>query len=120
MTTIFHISELPIAYSMIAAAIRIRPRRDGRHSFEQYFLFWTAFNNIYTTIAHRKGYKTQIKENDDGSIVTIAYGNVNIPKVVIESEREQIRLALQEFSDDLKHTLILHKGTKYFIGRIPF
>lgn len=120
MTTIFQRYELPIAYSMIAAARRIRPRRDGRHPFEQYFLFWTAFNNIYTTIAHREGRRTQIKENDDGSIVTIANGNVNIPEVVIVSEREQIRLAFQEFVDDLKHTLILHEGTAYFVGRIPF
>jgi len=105
---------------MIAAARRIRPRRDGNHPFEQYFLFWTAFNNIYTTIAHRKGRRTHIKENDDGSIVTIANGNVNIPEVVIVSEREQIRLALPEFADDLKHTLILHEGTEYFVGRIPY
>ena len=119
MTTIFQRYDLPIAYSMIAAARRIRPRRDGNHPFEQYFLFWTAFNNIYTTIAHRKGRRTKIKENEDGSIVTIANGNVNIPEVVIVSEREQILLAFQEFDDDLKRTLILHKGTEYFVGRIP-
>jgi len=119
MTTIFQRHELPIAYSMIATARRIRPRRDGRHPFEKYFFFWTAFNNIYTTIAHSKGHRTRIKENDDGSIVTIANGNVNIPQVVIVSEREQIRLAFQEFVDDLKHTLILHAGTGYFVGRIP-
>ncbi len=105
---------------MIAAARRIRPRRDGLHPFEQYFLFWTAFNNIYTTIAHREGCRTQIKENEDGSIVTIANGNVNIPDVVVVSEREQIRLAFQEFVDDLKHTLILQKGTEYFVRRIPY
>ena len=119
MTTIFQRYDLPIAYSMIAAARRIRPRRDGNHPFEQYFLFWTAFNNIYTTIAHSKGRRTKIKENEDGSIVTIANGNVNIPEVVIVSEREQIRLAFQEFDDDLKRTLILHEGTEYFVGRIP-
>jgi len=105
---------------MIAAARRIRPRRDGLHPFEQYFLFWTAFNNIYTTIAHREGCRTQIKENEDGSIVTIVNGNVNIPDVAVVSEREQIRLAFQEFVDDLKHTLILHKGTGYFVRRIPY
>jgi hypothetical protein len=119
MTAIFQRYELPIAYSMIAAARRIRPRRDGHHSFEQYFLFWTAFNNIYTTTAHRKGLRTQIKKNDDGSIVTIANGNVNIPDVVTVSEREQIHFAFQEFVDDLKHTLILHEGTEYFVNRIP-
>ena len=120
MTTIFQRYELPIAYTMIAAAKRIRPRRDGHHPFEQYFLYWTAFNNIYTTIAHREGHRTQLKRSDDGSIVTTANGNVNIPEVVIVSEREQIRLAFQEFSDDLKHTLILHAGTGYFVRRIPY
>jgi hypothetical protein len=119
MTTIFQRYELPIAYSMIAAARRIRPRRDGQHPFEQYFLFWTAFNNIYTTIAHSKGRRTKVKDNDDGSIVMIANGYVNIPEVVIVSEREQIHIAFQEFDDDLKHTLILHNGTEYFVGRFP-
>ena len=109
-----------MAYSMIAAARRIRPRRDGRHPFEQYFLFWTAFNNIYTTIAHSKGRRNRIKENNDRSIATIANGNVNIPQVVIVSEKEQIHLACQEFAGELKDALVLHKGTGYFVGRIPY
>ena len=120
MTTLFTRNEIPIAYSMIEAARRIRPRRDGRHPFEQYFLFWTAFNNIYTTIAHRAGCRTHIKENADGSIATTANGNVNIPEVVIVSESEQISFALKEFTDELKHTLILHQGSAYFVGRTPY
>jgi hypothetical protein len=120
MTTVFQRYELPIAYSMIATARRIRPRRDGQHPFQQYFLFWTAFNNIYTTIAYREGCRTHIKENDDGSIATISNGYVNIPDVVIVSEREQIHHAFHEFDDDLKHTLILHEGTEYFVRRIPY
>ena len=120
MTINFQRYELPIAYSMIDSARRIRPRRDGSHPFQQYFLFWTAFNNIYTTIAHGKGLMIQLKENEDGSIVRIANGNVKIPEVITVSEREQIHLTLQEFDHDLKHTLILHQGTKYFADRIPF
>lgn len=119
MTTIFQRYELPIAYAMIAAARRVRPRRDGRHPFEQYFLLWTAYNNIYTTIANREGHRTRIIENDDGSIITIPNGNVNIPKVAIVSERKQIYLSFNEFDDDLKHTLIIHESTKYFVNRIP-
>jgi PHD/YefM family antitoxin component YafN of YafNO toxin-antitoxin module len=120
MTTLFKSYELPIAYSMIATARKIKPRRDGSHSFQQYFLYWTAFNNIYTTIAHRKGHRTLVKRNDDGSVVTIANGNVRIPEVVVVSEREQIQLAIQEFDEDLKRKLIDHAGTKYFLGRIPY
>ena len=109
-----------MAYSMIEAARRIRPRRDGRHPFEQYFLYWTAFNTVYTTIAHSKGRRNLLKENDDGSIATIKNGNVHIPQVVLVSERERIHLAMQEFADELKDALILHKGTGYFVGRIPY
>jgi len=120
MPTIFQRHELPLAYTMIAAAKRIRPRRDGRHPFEQYFYYWTAFNNIYTTIAQREGCSTHYKKNDDGVILTIKNGNVNIPEVEIVSEKEQIDLALDEFDDGLKDRLILHEGTKYFVYRIPF
>lgn len=120
MTTIFKRQELPLAYSMIAAAKRIRPRRDGRQPFDQYFLYWTAFNSIYTTIGQRKGHKTQIKKDTDGSIITTSNGNVKIPEVVIAGESEQLRLVFQDFADDLKHSLILHQGTRYFVDRIPF
>lgn len=120
MTITLRKHEIPIAYSMIETARRIRPRRDGSHLFQQYFLYWTAFNNIYTTIAHRKGIRIKIKKNDDGSIITIANGHVNVPEVVLVSEKDQIHLALQEFDNDLIHTLICHKGTEYFINRFPY
>jgi len=105
---------------MIETAKKIRARRDGSHLFQLYFLFWAAFNNIYTTIAHIKGIRTQIKKNNDGSVVTIANGNVNIPEVVCVTEKEQIYRSLEEFEDDLKDTLIHHKGTEYFVNRIPY
>ena len=120
MATKLQRHEIPVAYSMIAVARRIRPRRDGGHLFEQFFLFWTAFSNIYKAIALRKGCRTRIKKRDDGSVVTTADGNVNIPEVVRVGEREQIGLALQEFDDDLKHSLILHPGTRYFVDRTPY
>jgi hypothetical protein len=58
--------------------------------------------------------------NENGSIVTIPNGYVHIPKVVAVSEKEQLRLALQEFDDDAKHALIRHAGTAYFLNRIPY
>ena len=120
MTTKFKRYELPLALSMIATARRIKPRRDGRHPYERYFLFWTAFNNIYTTIAYREGLRTELKENEDGSIATTQNGNVNIPEVVVVNESEQIHLAVQELSDELKHSLIHLEGTAYFLQRIPW
>jgi hypothetical protein len=105
---------------MIETARRIKPRRDGSHTYQHYFLYWTAFNQIYTTIAHRSGYRTRIKKNEDGTIITIPNGHVNIPTVEIVSETKQIHLALQEFDDDLKSALILHNSIRYFVDRIPY
>ena len=120
MTTIFKRHELPLAHTMIETARRIKPRRDGSHTYQHYFLYWTAFNQIYTTIAHRAGYRTRIKKNEDGTVLTTPNGHVNIPAVEIASETEQIHLALQEFDDDLKDALVLHNNTQYFVGRIPY
>jgi hypothetical protein len=79
-----------------------------------------AFNDIYTTIAYRQGRRTQVKVNDDGVVVTIQNGHVKIPDVIFVRESEQIHLASQEFGDDLKHALILHRGTAHFVRRIPY
>lgn len=120
MTTVFKRHELPLATTMIETARRIKPRRDGGHTYQHYFLYWTAFNNIYTTIAHRSGYRTQVIKNEDGTILTTPNGHVNIPAVEIVGEKEQIHLALLEFGGELKDELILHNSTRYFVGRTPY
>lgn len=119
MTVVFKSYELPIAYSMIAAASRVRPRRDGRHPFDKFFLYWTAFNNIYTTIAYRQGLSPQLVVGDDGTVETHQNGNVKIPEVKTVSEKEQISLSLDEFDDKLKSALISHASTRFFVNRIP-
>jgi hypothetical protein len=83
-------------------------------------MLWTAFYNIYSTIAAREGFSTQLIVKEDGTIETYANGSVNIPKVKIVSEREQIALALENFDHQLKHHLILHESTIFFLNRTPF
>ena len=77
-------------------------------------------NAIYTTIARRQGLKNQLIKNEDGSIATRENGHVNIPEVEAASEREQLHLCVNEFDDQLKHTLITHQSTKYFLNRTPY
>jgi len=120
MATILKPNEVPIAYSMITAAKRVRPRRDGQHPYQEYFYLWTAFNNIYSTLASREGLRTQLKLNADGSIATYANGNVKIPEVVEVDERDQILAAVRVCDDELIHSLILHESTKYFVTRVPY
>jgi len=119
MSAVFKRNELPIAESMMAVAERVRPRRDGRHPFDKYFLLWMAFKNIYTTIAHHQGLSVELIVEEDGTIATSVNGNVKIPKVKTVSEREQIHLALGEFEDSLKNSLVMHPSTKFFAERIP-
>ena len=70
-------------------------------------------------IAHRQGYSIELIVEDDGTIATDINGNVKIPKVKTVSEREQIHVALGEFDDPLKNSLIMHPSTKFFAKRVP-
>jgi hypothetical protein len=119
MTIKFRRHQLPMAYSMIETARRIRPRRDGGHLAQKYFLLWTAFSAIYTAIAHRKGCRTRLRVDKDGAVVTAANGSVVIPQVVEPDEGQRIALACQELPADLQDALIRHPGTAFFAGRVP-
>ena len=113
-------NEIPIAYAMIAAAKRVRPRRDGGHPYQQYFFLWSAFVSIYEALAEGQGLKPQLKRNEDGSIITREAGNVNIPQVELIDEHEQIMLAASAFSPELRHNLITHESIHFFAHRIPY
>ena len=54
MEAIFRRHELPVAYTMIAAADRVKPRRDGRHPYDKFYYLWAAFNEIFKTIVKYK------------------------------------------------------------------
>ena len=116
----FNRQELPIAYSMVEAAGRVRPRRDGHHPFDRFFLLWIAFKHIYTAAASRYGYSTQYLVSPEGAIETYPNGHVNIPKVIPVREDEQIAIVLRELDDEFKHQMITHKSTLFFLERVPF
>lgn len=109
--------EVPVAYSMVAMAAQTPERRSD--SIQQFMCYWAAFNNIYVTIAERAGKRSQLKRNLDGSIRTRAAGQVNIPVVTIVSERDQLELAFQQFTDDLKRGLVEHACARFFVDRTP-
>ena len=104
---------------MIAAAKRLRPRRDGYHPFQKYIYYRTAFNNIYTTIAYAANRSTTLKRRPDGSIDTRLNGSVQIPKVQSVSEQEQIGLAFAEFDKIFRHQLVTHESVEFFVNRTP-
>ena len=108
--------EVPVAYSMITMAMQLgRPS----HPLEAFTCYWAAFNNIYVTIAEQAGKKAQLRKNADGSLRTRAVGQVNLPDVAVVTEREQIDLAFQQFTGDLKCGLVEHPSSRFFVYRTP-
>jgi len=117
MTLDFYDFEVPVASSMLKVA-------DGfveahTHPLHVFTWYWTAFNNIYVTVADRKGKKAELQWDGDGNLKTRALGAVTVPKVKTVSEQEQLQLAFEEFSDDLKTFLVAHENTLYFAQRTP-
>jgi hypothetical protein len=114
----FRKDEIPVAYSMVklaqlSAKIVAPP-------FPEFMCYWTAFNNIYTTIAERAGYSADFRYRKDRTICERENGSVLIPQVEPAlKERDEIGLVLNEFSEALKRKLIDHPSTKFFVSRIP-
>lgn len=109
--------EVPVAYSMVALAGR--PSHFAFEPFLKFVCYWTAFNNIYVTVADRRGRRASLRRSQDGSPRTRIVGDVRVPQVVPVSEREQIDLVFDEFSEDLKHTLVKHTSSRFFTYRTP-
>lgn len=108
--------EVPIAYSMI----RLVRETVGqmREPFHEYLCYWMAFNNIYTTVSDNFGRSRQLR-NDNGIVQTRLVGNLIMPRVYGPSERDQLETVFQHFSEDLKHKLIEHQNTRFFVERSP-
>ena len=110
--------EIPVAYSMVALAQE--SAKNSPQPFQEFMCYWTAFNNIYVTIAEHNGNFARLRTQRDGTIRRRENGGVFIPEVEMPlREREEIDLAFAEFGDKLKQDLISHSSTKFFVERIP-
>lgn len=110
--------EIQIAYSMVELAQQAA--KFAPQPFQEYMCYWSAFNNIYTTLAERKGNFAHLHIQKDGSIHMRKNGSVLIPEVKLAlSERDEIELAFTEFSESLKHKIITHQNTVFFVERVP-
>jgi hypothetical protein len=79
-----------VAYSMLAMAAQPPERRPD--AIQQFMCYWTAFNNIYVTLADLAGRRAHLQWNPDGSIRTRTVAQVSVPTVSTVSEREQLEL----------------------------
>ncbi len=117
MAVTFNSDEAPVAHSMILLAKQSTNRE--LHPFQEFMCYWTAFNNIYTSIADRFGRPPKLKRSYDGTVATKVKAGVRIPQVNAPLETEQINMALRQFSQSLIGKLVEHESTRYFVYRTP-
>jgi hypothetical protein len=92
---------------------------NGNQPLIEFICLWTAFNNVYTTIADRLGLRPRVKRYSDGTPKTFREEDFVMVRVDPVREREKIDLAYNLFSENLKHELIVNESTKYFVYRTP-
>lgn len=118
----FHCEDAQVACSMVALARRLENDRYEYLPFQEFMCYWVAFNNIYNKIADRAGLKPKIDKESNGTPKIYNHdAGVKIVKVKkIPKERIMIfECAYKQFSTDLKHKLIMHESTRYFVDRKP-
>ena len=112
--------EVPVARSAMQQLDIISLTSSDEDLFIEYIMLWIAFNNIYVTLANQKGIQRKPKfNNSDNSLKTFHNGTVELPEVTRVTEREQINIAYEFFSDEVKDELIKHKSTMFFVNRKP-
>ncbi len=114
---VFDEHEVRVARSMITMAMQLTEQ--SAHPLQLFTCYWAAFNNIYVTIAEQLGRRARLVKDANGSVCTRTLGHVKVPKVNPVSERDQIDLAFQQFTDDLKRDLVGHPSTRFFVYRKP-
>ena len=116
----FSKSQVLVAHSLINAARRMR-KGGNEHPFKQYFYYWAAFNDIYSTISFDNNLRNSyITEPATGQPRREQKGSVQIPRVRRIREYQQIDEAYKDFDNDLKRRLITHPSTEFFVNRTPY
>jgi hypothetical protein len=112
----FNNDTAPVAHSIMR--LLRKSSEQSLEPFQEYVLYWVAFNNIYTTVAENEESKSFIP-NSDGNPKTFQLGDVTMRRVKALREKDQLEIVLNAFSDDLKYQLITHSSTKFFVYRAP-
>ena len=100
-------TEVPVAASMLHLA------RKADQPVQKFLCYWTAFNNIYAAITQRQGYSPRLSKKQPTRFVW----GIEMPNVLLCSERDQIKNACDQFCDDLKDNLINHPSARFFSER---
>ena len=115
--------QIPLAYAMIELARGSNGAAlDAAHKLrlaQRFICTWTAFQALCAALARRAGLRPRFELRRNGTMQTRRVGSVKIVQVHPPSEEQRIDAAWRQFDDELKHRLIAHASTAFFVRRRP-
>ena len=109
--------DVPIAISM--RTLSTRSYHQTGDPLTAYVCLWSAFDNIYTTIADRKGAGPRLRLDKDGAPRGHPSAEALVWEVDAPREADKLRLILEEFPQALMNELVSHPSTRFFATRTP-
>lgn len=110
-------NNLWIASSMIDLAESIQ--QQSAHAIQAYLCYWIAWTNIYKALSKQAGLRPHFGLRKNGTLRIKRDGDLKMAEVYAPTEDSQLNKALDLVSDALKHQLIVHPDTRYFVYRTP-
>lgn len=106
----------------IAQAMAALGRQAVQHPAQRasaYLCYWTAFTNIYAGIAAQQGVRPHFGLRKNGTLRTRRVGTLKMAEIDPPSEDELLDKACAGLDAALKHKLITHASTRFFVQRTP-
>ncbi len=103
----------------VASAMLALVEHSDSQPVQKFLCYWVAFTNIQIHLAAQAGLKPRFGLRKNGTLRTHNVHGVKMAEVSLPTERAQYDKALASFSSDLKHQLILHESTRFFVYRAP-
>ncbi|MBN2389710.1 MAG: hypothetical protein JXR84_03230 [Anaerolineae bacterium] len=106
----------------IARAMAGLGRQAAQHPEQHasaYLCYWAAFTNIYAALAAQQGVRPHFGLHKNGTLRTRRVGTLKMAEIDPPAERELLDKACVGLDTALKHKLITHTSTRFFVQRTP-
>ena len=110
-------TETGIAQAMAKLGRQAAQRPGPRAS--AYLCYWAAFTNIYAALATQQGARPHFGLRKNGTLRTRRVGTLKMAEIDPPAESELLDKACAGLDAALKHKLITHASTRFFVQRTP-
>jgi hypothetical protein len=109
--------QVPLALAMLEIAQA--PVPSDHRPVHEFVCYWTAFRNVCSVLAAHSGLRPSFSLRRNGTMRTRRVGQAKIVEVNVPPQEEQLDAAFTHFGHSLKHWLITHPSTRFFVYRTP-